>query len=241
VSQSRGPQCGAWVAARFTLIVLLFCAACGRPSDPVQDIVRDLERYPEYSVVIEDLNVEEGFFPDYSLRLALITAAGQRQDGQDTLVFENRVTDWLPVTEQVFARYQHYLGMVVASKTLDGQRSSSAQAHPPGYQYVGNTQYGSWGGGGFWQFYGQYAFMSSMLGGHRVGRGDYDDYRRNSERGRPHYGPVTNGRQTFGTAGTRTQTTKPAFYQRYRQRTASGRGFTSRTTRRSGGTSRFGK
>ncbi len=241
MSQSRGPRCGTWVAARFTLTVLLLCAACGRPSDPVQDIVRDLERYPEYSVVIEDLNVEESFFPDYLLRLALTTAAGQRQDGQDTLVFQDRVTDWIPVTEQVFARYQHYLGMVVASKTLDGQRSSSGQAHPPGYQYVGNTQYGSWGGGGFWQFYGQYAFMSSMLGGHRVGRGDYDDYRRNRERGRPHYGPVTNGRQTFGTAGTRTQTTKPAFYQRYRQRTASGRGFTSRTTRRSGGTSRFGK
>ena len=68
----------------------------------------------------------------------------------------------------------------------------------------------------------------------------FDDYRRNRERGRPHFGPVTNGRQTFGTAGTRTQTTKPAFYQRYRQRAASGRGFTSRSSR-SGGTSRFGK
>lgn len=229
------------MAARIALSVLLLSAACGRPSDPVQDIVRDLERYPEYSVVIEDLNVEEAFFPDYSLRLALTTAAGQRQNGQDTLIFTDRITDWIPVTEQVFARYQHYLGMVVAAKTLDGQRSSPGQAHPPGYQYVGNSQYGSWNSGGFWQFYGQYAFMSSMLGGHRVGRGDYDDYRRNRERGQPHYGPVTKGRQTFGTAGTRTQTTKPAFYQRYRQRTASGRGFTSRTNSRSGGTSRFGK
>ena len=240
MNQSQDPRYGVSNTARFALIVLLFCAACGRTPDPVQEIVRDLERYPEYSVVIEDLKVEDGVFPDYSLRLALTTAAGQRQNGQDTLVFENRITDWMPVTEEVFARYQHYLGMVVASRTLDGQRSSPGQAHPPGYQYVGNSQYGQWGGGGFWQFYGQYAFMSSMLGGHRVGRGDYDDYRRNRERGRPHFGPVTNGRQTFGTAGTRTQTTKPAFYQRYRQRAASGRGFTSRSSR-SGGTSRFGK
>jgi hypothetical protein len=240
VTQSQDSRRRTLVAARFALTILLVSTACGRTPDPVQEIVRDLERYPEYSVVIEDLNVEDGFFPDYSLRLALTTAAGQRLDDRDTLVFDNRVTDWIPVSEEVFARYQHYLGMVVASRTLDGQRSSPGQAHPPGYQYVGNSQYGQWGGGGFWQFYGQYAFMSSMLGGHRVGRGDYDDYRRNRDRGRPHFGPVTNGRQTFGTAGTRTQTTKPAFYQRYRQRTASGRGFTSRSSR-SGSSRRSGK
>ena len=240
MTQSQDSRRGALVAARFALTILLFSTACGQPTpDPVQKIVKDLERYPEYSVVIEDLNVEDGFFPDYSLRLALTTAAGQRLDDRDTLVFDERVTDWIPVSEGVFSRYQHYLGMVVASRTLDGQRSSPGQAHPPGYQYVGNSQYGQWGGGGFWQFYGQYAFMSSMLGSHRVGRGDYDNYRSNRERGRPHYGPVSNGRQTFGTAGTRTQTTKPAFYQRYRQRTASGRGFTSRSSSRSG--SRSGK
>ncbi|SVB33732.1 uncharacterized protein METZ01_LOCUS186586, partial [marine metagenome] len=192
-------------------------------------------------LIIEDLKVEDGFFPDYFLQMQIMTAAGQRtESGQDTLVYKTHAPVWQEVSEGVFARYQNYLGMVVASKTLDGKRSGPRNAYPAGYQYVGNSQYGSWGGGGFWQFYGQYAFMSAMLGGHRVGRGDYDDYRRNRERGRPHFGPVTNGRQTFGTAGTRTQTTKPAFYQRYRQRAASGRGFTSRSSR-SGGTSRFGK
>lgn len=227
--------------ARIALLVLAVTTACGRAPDPVQQVARDLERYPEYAIVIEDLKTEEAFFPDYFLQLRLTTSAGQRVAGKDTMIFEERVTEWHEVTEEVFARYEHYLGMVVASKTLDGKRSTPNQAHPAGYQYVGNSQYGSWGGGGFWQFYGQYAFMSSMLGGHRVGRGDYDDYRRNRERGRPHYGPVSQGKQTFGTAGTQTQKTKPAFYQRYRQRTASGRGFTSRTNRSSGGTSRFGK
>jgi len=228
--------------ARIALLVLALTTACGRAPDPVQQVSRDLERYPEYSVVIEDLKVEEAFFPDYFLRLRLTMAGGQRQAGKDTLVFEEKVTNWQEVTERVFARYEHYLGMVVASKSRDGKRSTPGQAHPAGYQYVGNSQYGHWGGGGgFWQFYGQYAFMSAMMGGHRVGRGDYDDYRRNRERGRPHYGPVSNGRKTFGTAGTQTQKTKPNFYRRHRQRTASGRGFTSRSNTRSGGTSRFGK
>ncbi|MDA0335342.1 MAG: hypothetical protein O2782_09275 [bacterium] len=226
---------------RLGLLLLLVTTGCGRAPDPVQQVSRDLERYPEYAVVIEDLKMEEAFFPDYFLKLRLTMAAGQRVAGRDTMVFEEKLTDWLEVTEEVFARYENYLGMVVASKSLDGKRSSPRQAHPAGYQYVGNSQYGQWGGGGFWQFYGQYAFMSSMLGGHRVGRGDYDDFRRNRETGRPHYGPVNKGRQTFGTAGTQTQKTKPNFYQRNRQRTASGRGFTSRSTTHSGGTSRFGK
>jgi hypothetical protein len=226
---------------RFALLILALTSACGRVPDPVQKVARDLERYPEYAIVVEDLKMEEAFFPDYFLRLRLTTAAGQRVAGRDTLVFEERVTDWLEVKEDIFARYENYLGMVIASKSRDGKRTTPRQAHPAGYQYVGNSQYGQWGGGGFWQFYGQYAFMSSMLGGHRIGRGDYGDYQRNRERGRPHYGPVSNGRQTFGTAGTQTQKTKPSFYQRHRQRTASGRGFTSRSTSRSGGTSRFGK
>jgi len=234
------------IAILLILGALIVTAGCGRSPDPVQQVARDLERYPEYSVIIEDLKVEDGFFPDYFLRLQVMTAAGQRtSSGQDTLVYETRKTDWVKVSEEVMARYQHYLGMVVASKTLDGKRSTPGQAYPAGYQYVGKSDYGSWGGGGFWQFYGQYAFMSAMLGGHRVGRSDFDGYRRDRQRGSPHFGPVTKGRQTFGTAGTQTQKTRPGFYQRYRQRSAGGgRGFASNRSKSGGwgrGSSRFGK
>lgn len=234
------PICRAAVVGA-ALIAMAVITGCGRTPDPVEQASRDLERYPEYAVMIEDLKVEDGFFPDYFLRLRIMTASGQRVAGKDTLVYEDRVTKWQEVEEEVMARYQHYLGMVVASKTLDGQRTTARQAHPPGYQYVGNSQYGSWGGGGFWQFYGQYAFMSHMLGGFGVGRRDYGDYRRNREVGRPHYGPTRQGRQTFGTAGTQTRKTRPSFYQRYQQRSAGGgRGFASRTTTSRGG-GRFGK
>ena len=244
--QVRGPRPqtrrasarGAAVAG--AALIAVAAAGCGRTPDPVEQTARDLERYPEYALIIEDLKAEEGFFPDYFLRLRIMTASGQRVAGKDTLVYEERVTDWLEVEEEVMARYQHYLGMVVAGKTLDGRRTTSRQAHPPGYQYVGNSQYGTWGAGGFWQFYGQYAFMSAMLGGFGVGRGDYADYRRNREVGRPHFGPTRQGRRTFGTAGTQTQKTRPDFYQRYRQRSAAGgRGFATRTS--SVGGRRFGK
>ena len=234
------------IALVLASLALALTTGCGRATDPVQRTARDLERYPEYTLIIEDLKVEDGFFPDYFLRMQIMTAAGQRtESGQDTLVYKTQKPEWHEVSEGVFARYQNYLGMVVASKTLDGKRSGPRNAYPAGYQYVGNSQYGSWGGGGFWQFYGQYAFMSAMLGGHRIGRNDYDGYRRDRERGRPHYGPVKNGRQTFGTAGTQTQKTRPGFYQRYRQRSAGGgRGFASNRSSSGGwgrGSSRFGK
>ena len=234
---SRGPaspaRSGRSAVVRHAACLLLFSVAigCGRAPDPVQELSRDLDRYPEYSLVVDDLRVEDGFFPDYFMRFRVLAASGQRVAGKDTLVYETRTTDWQQVSEEAFGRYQHYLGMVVAAKGADGKRTGLQQAHPPGYQYVGNSHYGYWGGGGFWAFYGQYAFMSSMLGGHQIGRGDYGDYRRNSGGGRPYFGPTKDGSPAFGTRGSVTQKTKPQFYQRYRQRLSSrGRGFGSRGT-----------
>ena len=230
------------IASAAVLLSLIASSGCGR-SDPVEGLKRDLHRYPEYSLIVSDLRIDEGFLPDYFIQFRAVTAAGQRSAGTDTLVYEDRNLDWLQVSGEVFARYEHYVGMVVASKTLDGKTTGVRQAHPPAYQYVGNSHYGSWGAGGFWAFYGQYAFMSSMLGGHRIGRGDYDDYRRNADRGRPYHGPNKNGRSTFGTAGTMTQKTRPRFAERYRQRMSSpGRGFGTRGGATSSrGRSGFGK
>lgn len=215
------------------LVCLVMLSGCGGRRDPVADLIRDLERYPEYSLMVDDLRVESGFLPDYFLRFEVLTAKGQRVADGDSLAYERRQTEWMQVSEQVFGKYENYLGMVVAAKTLDGKRTGTGQAHPPGYQYVGNPRYGHWGSGGFWQFYGQYAFMRSMMGGWNVGRDDYNDYRRTADRGGSYYGPVKNGKSTFGTRGTATQKARPAFYQRYKQRMASGgRGFTSSTSRR---------
>ena len=227
-------RAGLWAVAG---LLLILTAGCGQRRDPVRDLIRDLDRYPEYSLIVDDLRVEEGFFPDYFLRFEVLRASGQRRAGGDTLVYERHKTDWIEVPGSVFGQYEHYLGMVVSSKTLDGRRTGAGQAHPPGYQYVGNPQYGHWGGGGFWQFYGQYAFMRSMLGGHDIGRADYGDYRRSRERGQPYFGPAKGNQTTFGTRGTATQKARPGFYQRYKGRLSSGRGLSSRSGSRMGRTS----
>lgn len=212
-------------------IVLLY--GCGG-SDPVGKLSRDLKRFPEYSVVVDDLDLVDGLFPDYILGLRIVTASGQRVAERDTLIYSERI-ERHEVSEDVFARYENYLGMVVASKTRDGRETGASQAYPRGYQHVGNSGYGYWGGGGFWHFYGQYAFMSSMMGGWRVGRGDYDNYRRNQQSGRPYYGPASNGRSTFGTSGVQTEKTRPNFYKRYSQKVGAGRqSFSGRAQGRSG-------
>lgn len=210
-------------------------AACGRPTDPVENLRRDLDRYPEYSIILDDLRVEDGFSADFFLRFKILKAKGTRVAGRDTLVYEENVTQEYEVEESIFRAYENYLGMVVAAKSLDGRKTGVKQAHPPGYQYVGNPQYGHWGGGGFWQFYGQYAFLSHMMGGWNVNRNDYGDYRRRYESGRPYYGPSQNGRQTFGTGGTKTATTNPSFYQRAQQRqTAAKKNFSNKVQSRMG-------
>ena len=202
--------------------LILGAIACGS-SDPVAKLIRDLDNYPEYSLIVDDLRVDDGFFADYFLRFKMVTAAGKRIAGQDTLVYESRQTEWLEVEEHVFAQYQNYLGMVVASKDSSGRHTGAKQAHPPGYQYVGNPHYGHWNSGGFWQFYGQYALMRDLMGGWNVGRDDYRDYRRSYERGRPYYGPKTGNTTTFGTQGSQTKKTNPNFYQRYQSRRNVGR------------------
>ena len=122
------------------LCLVLLCGillgGCGRSSDPVRDLIRDLERYPEYSLILHDLRVEDGFMPDYALQFKVLTASGQRISGRDTLVYEEKKTDWLAVAEADYVRYENFVGMVVASKSLNGQRTGSQQAYPAGYQYV---------------------------------------------------------------------------------------------------------
>ncbi len=220
------------MALRWFLLAILL-AACGGRTDPVRNLINDLQRYPEYSLIVDDVRIEDGFMPDYFLRFQVMTAAGRRVDGRDTLMYEERKTGWIPVGEAIYSRYENYVGMVVSSKGRDGRRTDERQAHPPAYQYVGNPQYGHWGGGGFWQFYGQYALMRDLMGGYRVGRNDWGDYQRNRERGRPYYGPSTGGKPTFGSRGTQTQKTRPEFYKRQTQRR---RAFTNKVSSRMGQT-----
>ena len=223
-------------------IVLPAAAACDTQT-PLERLQAQLEPYPEYSVVLQDMD-EDLFGQSHRYRVVV----GQPQAGSEELVYREAVLDWQRVDSGTYERHRPSLGMVVLSKGADG--SVDRDAHPPGYQQVGDERYGQWrqdgGGRSFWEFYGQYALLSHIIGGfggpiYRDDWGGYQDARR---RGQTYYGPGTaGGGRTYGTNGSTTRQSNPDFFRRQQSRQAAqGRSFGQRvTSRMSGGMRSFGK
>ncbi len=198
-----------------SVLFAVLLAGCGG-STPLEKLKRDLDRYPEYSIILEDMMVDGNFFKEYYHKYKIIRgeAAG------DSLVYYTEITDWVRVDKDYFNEYQRYLGMTLAAKTRDGEVIETPQ--PPAYHYVGNERYGQWrhdnSGNRFWEFYGQYAFLQALLGG--FGRpiyyDDWDTYRRYRSRGEPYFGK----NRQYGTYGESTKKTNPTFFQRRQAREA---------------------
>ena len=205
--------------------------------DPLERLQGELDRYPEYSVILADMREEGTFSTDYWHQYRVTT--GEREEGSDDLVYAENIRDWERVNRGTFARYQPYLGMVILSKGTDG--NVDHDQHPPGYQYVGNDRYGQWRGdgrgGSFWEFYGRYALMSHMIGGfgRPIYRNDWNSYRDFRGRGQPYFGSGA-----YGTNGTVSRQSNPNFFRRQqtRQRVQS-QGFGARVRgRMTGGSAR---
>ena len=180
--------------------MLILAGGCGSaPTDPLTEISNSLRGLPDYSVVLQDMKEEGNFFKSYYHQYKIITPEKSTETG------------WLQVSEDFFQKNMPFLGMTIYVKK-DGQET--AQQEPPGYSYVGDSRYGRWStdssGRSFWEFYGQYAFLSHMLGGGPIYRTYYDSYHTTVRSGRPYFG---NDKQ-YGTAGTYTQKTRPDFYSR---------------------------
>ena len=208
-----------WIrfGAVVAVIVVGFWLAGGCVSnrDPVPELVRQLTQYPEYSIIVDD--VDDGFLRNsMTLKSSFLVTApiGENPDAGEAVEFDERV-DTFSISDTLAARYERSVGMVVASKTPDGTLTAYNQSYPPYYQHVGHSHYGHWGAGGFWIWYGQYSFMRTALGGHRISRPDYGTYIGMRNRGQPYYGPQTGGRPAFGANGTVTARTRPSFSQRY--------------------------
>ncbi len=185
----------------------------------LQKLVAESAQYPEYSIVLSDMSTEGNFFPEYYHKYRVVI--GSKNSPADTaLTYSTFDTDWTRVDENTYRKYYDYLGMVILSKSEDG--SIATTAYPPGYQYVGNPRYGHWrrdgSGNSFWEFYGKYAFFSSMFGLHNrpIYRNDWDNYRTYRRAGRPYYGY----NNSYGTNGKYTKRTHPAFYTRQKQKIA---------------------
>ncbi|MDP6042397.1 MAG: hypothetical protein QGG64_27855 [Candidatus Latescibacteria bacterium] len=189
------------------LIGLLWLWGCGGERDPVVEMQRALKSAPDYMIVLDDIREEGSFFTKYYHRYLITQGEKQVQ------------TEWMEVSESVFRKYEPYLGMALVAKSSEGVNNTP---HPPGYHYVGNEQYGRWtnrGGTSFWEFYGQYAMMRSLLGwggGVGLSRSNYDDYRSYRQDRRPYYGR----NKEYGTQGTITQKQKPSTFQRRKQAVA---------------------
>ena len=218
--------------------VLLAAASCATQT-PLERLEQELDRYPEYSVVLQDMS-DEGFGYTHQYRVVV----GEAQAGSEEPVYREAVLDWLEVDSGTYDRYRSSLGMVVLSKGPDG--AVDRGEHPPGYQQVGDERYGQWrddgGGRSFWEFYGQYALLSNLIGGfgRPVYRDDWDGYRDARSRGQTYYGP---GGGVYGTNGSTTRQSSPDFFRRQQARQAAqGRSFGQRVRgRMAGGVRSFGK
>lgn len=181
------------------LIVSVVIAGCGGPGDPLTKINSTLQGVPTYSIILDDMKEEGNFFTHYFHKFQVVTPE------------KSTKTDWIEVSKDFYENNLPFLGMTVYSKQ-DGKGAD--MAGPPGYEYVGNSKYGRWetdsSGNSFWAFYGQYAFLSSMLGGGPIYRNNYDTYYSYRSQNRPYYGP----NKEYGTNGKVTKTQKPSFYTR---------------------------
>ena len=211
----------------------LGAAACASET-PLERLQRELDPFAEYSVILQDMR-PEGFYHQYRV------VVGEPDAGSSEVVHRETVLDWLRVGRRTYIRYQSHLGMVILSKGPDGVVDQ--QQHPPGYQQVGDERYGRWrddgNGRSFWEFYGQYALLSTLMGGFNrpVYRGDWDSYRDSRSRGQTYYGPGG----AYGTNGTVTRQTNPDFFRRQQARqAASSRSFGDRVRGRMLGGGRFG-
>jgi hypothetical protein len=203
-------------------LALSSCGDGGGP-DPVARFQKQLQTQPQYSVILNDMKEEGNFVPTYFHQYRVDIG-----ENQDVHPFEE-------VSEEIYNKYEPYLGMVLVSKNEKGEVTNTP--FPNGYQYVGNPQYGNWrqdqSGNSFWEFYGQYMLMSQVMNwaGMGMGRGHYDDYRSNLQSRQPYFG----ANKEYGTTGTATKKQKPDFYARRaaRKSASSGR-FEDKVNRRIG-------
>ncbi len=198
------------------LLIGLMLSACGGSEfkkNPVDELIKTMDNKEDFTIILYDMDVEGTFFEEFKHRYKIVSPTA-------TSTPEETITDWVVVKERFFNEHVNDMGMEIASKK-DGKIEKNVA--PPGYSnYVGNERYGEWrtdnSGRSFWEFYGQYAFMRSMLGlvAGPVYRTGYYDYRDNYTRyGRPYYGNITStGTPQYGTSSTTITKQNPSFASR---------------------------
>lgn len=178
---------------------------CGKSSSqsgytkkPIDNIIRNLNDadVESYSILLYDMAAEGSFVQTYKHKYQVIY--------EDSTGMQEETTEWHEVPEDYFKKHEQHMGMTIASKARG--EDVEKKVSPPGYNnYVGNDRYGKWrsrsDGSSFWEFYGKYAMLSSVLNmGHNpIRRSYYNDYTSHYNSGRTYYGP--SGNRMYGTGG----------------------------------------
>jgi hypothetical protein len=150
------------------------------------------KRTEAYAEIKKQLNPYLNNKKTYSVILADSEEANKKF--KYTIVYQNgttpttKTTDFLKVTDSTYNFFLDDVGMEILSNK--GQQITQA-----GYSnYVGNTEYGNWkenDDGSFWEFYGKYAMLSTLMNSNRIYRDDYNTYNRHYRTSsRPYYGSV---------------------------------------------------
>ncbi|MBF0274492.1 MAG: hypothetical protein HQK84_04580 [Nitrospinae bacterium] len=201
--------------------LLLLVSSCSDQADnPLLELQRIYKDKPSYIIVLEDMKEEGNFFTEYFQKYKV--AAGE----------DVAITNWAPVSEEFYKKYENFLGMTIWGKDKNGNAITTSA--PPVYQYVGDEKYGQWkqdsSGNSFWEFYGKYAMLMNVMNfaGNMIYMNNYRNYTNSIASGRPYYG----AQRQYGTAGSFTKRSKPNFFKR-RQMRMSKSGFSNKFARAS--------
>ena len=227
-----------------TLASLLFSCEKSEKKTPIDILIRDMENETTFEIMLYDME-EGGWFSDYKHQYTIIREKDSIVLNDSTQVPEvakvpyKKKTEWYVITKEFYNKNLDNMGMTLASKNEDGEISKVPA--PAGYnRYVGNRSYGHWNGG-FWQFYGQYMFMSTMF--HLmspISYGGYNNYRSSYAGRRPYYGTTSGGKPQYGTRSATSQKRINSGSSRYGSSRRSSSGSRSGGSSRSSGGS-YGK
>lgn len=240
---------------RFVLIIVvcmfgfMMIKSCNRSSNttsagiyektPVDNLIVELSAEQNYSILLADMDSRgSNYFHKYKTLI----------EKPDTVLV--RDSEWEKVSDVFFDANINNLGMAIATKK-EGKLSKIAS--PAGYNnFIGNEKYGQWkekDGYSFWEFYGQYAFMSAIfnMATYPVRRSYWDEYYRGGYYGsRPYYGPSGNmyGTRSYtreGSGGSQTRwANKPSSFKND-VRSKVSRSAERTKTRRARNTSRYSR
>lgn len=204
----------------------LVLSGCGTsPPDPLERLKKELNPYPEYSVILVDMREEGLLFSSYYHLYRILYLDRDLKEGEPVL--REKISSWYPVSKAFYNKYRDCLGMTILAKEKDGTIRDVPQ--PPAYQFVGDTRFGQWKtddkGNQVWEWLGKYYVISTiidLLGSHRtISYGDWNDYRTSMQRRKPYFGPRDqSGKPTYGTSGSWTEKKFPTFFERQQARMA---------------------